>query len=61
MGKIHAILPNGEVVTNIEVFRRLYEAVGLGWVSDLLAFISSLPLSLSIAYHPHTDKRACRT
>ena len=32
MGKIHAILPDGEVVTNIEVFRRLYEAVGLGWV-----------------------------
>ncbi len=32
MGNIHAILPDGRVVTNVEVFRRLYEAVGLGWV-----------------------------
>lgn len=32
MGNIHAILPDGKVVTNVEVFRRLYEAVGLGWV-----------------------------
>ncbi|KAK9810504.1 hypothetical protein WJX72_011884 [[Myrmecia] bisecta] len=32
MGTIHALLPDGRVVTNIEVFRRLYEAVGLGWV-----------------------------
>ena len=32
MGEIHAILPDGRVVTNVEVFRRLYDAVGLGWV-----------------------------
>lgn len=32
MGEIHAILPDGKVVTNVEVFRRLYEAVGLGWI-----------------------------
>merc|ERR1712087_664926 len=32
MGKIHAITNEGEVVTNIEVFRRLYDLVGLGWV-----------------------------
>ena len=32
MGTIHGILPDGRVVTNVEVFRRLYEAVGLGWV-----------------------------
>lgn len=32
MGEIHAILPDGSVVTKVEVFRRLYEAVGLGWV-----------------------------
>lgn len=32
MANIHAILPDGRVVTNVEVFRRLYEAVGLGWV-----------------------------
>ncbi|PIN23182.1 hypothetical protein CDL12_04095 [Handroanthus impetiginosus] len=32
MGRIHAILPDGTVVTDIEAFRRLYEAVDLGWV-----------------------------
>ncbi len=32
MGKIHGILPDGSIVTGVEVFRRLYEAVGLGWV-----------------------------
>mmetsp|Transcript_1213 Transcript_1213/g.2827 ORF Transcript_1213/g.2827 Transcript_1213/m.2827 type:complete len:235 (+) Transcript_1213:2-706(+) len=32
MQTIHAILPDGKVITGVEVFRRLYEAVGLGWV-----------------------------
>ncbi|WIA08692.1 hypothetical protein OEZ85_008117 [Tetradesmus obliquus] len=32
MERIHAILPDGTIVKDIEVFRRLYEAVGLGWV-----------------------------
>ncbi|KAL3512923.1 hypothetical protein ACH5RR_025640 [Cinchona calisaya] len=32
MGRIHAILSDGSVVTDIEAFRKLYEAVGLGWV-----------------------------
>lgn len=32
MEKIHAIEKDGTVVTGIEVFRRLYEEVGLGWV-----------------------------
>ncbi|CAL5374832.1 unnamed protein product [Camellia sinensis] len=32
MGRIHAILSYGTVVTDVEAFRRLYEAVDLGWV-----------------------------
>jgi len=32
MGEIHAVLPDGQVIKNIDVFKRLYEAVGLGWV-----------------------------
>lgn len=32
MGRIHAILPDGTVVKNVEVFRRVYEALGMGWV-----------------------------
>ncbi|XP_062227488.1 uncharacterized protein LOC133925648 [Phragmites australis] len=32
MGRIHAILSDGTVITDVEAFRRLYEEVGLGWV-----------------------------
>ncbi|KAL8159210.1 hypothetical protein V2J09_000747 [Rumex salicifolius] len=32
MGRIHAILSDGSVVMDVEAFRKLYEAVGLGWV-----------------------------
>ncbi|XP_075480475.1 uncharacterized protein At5g50100, chloroplastic isoform X1 [Primulina tabacum] len=32
MGRIHAILSDNTVVTDVEAFRKLYEAVGLGWV-----------------------------
>lgn len=31
-GTIHGILPDGSVVTGVEVFRRMYAAVGIGWV-----------------------------
>lgn len=32
MAEIHARLPDGRLVTGVEVFRRLYTAVGLGWL-----------------------------
>ncbi len=32
MGRIHALLPDGTVVKNVEVFRRVYETLGMGWV-----------------------------
>ena len=32
MGRIHAILPDGNVIKNVEVFRRVYEELGMGWV-----------------------------
>lgn len=32
MGRIHAVLPDGTTVKNVEVFRRIYEVLGLGWV-----------------------------
>ncbi|PXF44346.1 hypothetical protein BWQ96_05910 [Gracilariopsis chorda] len=32
MGRIHAITREGEVISGIRVFRRTYEAIGLGWV-----------------------------
>ena len=32
MARIHGVLPDGRVVEGVEVFRRLYEQVGLGWL-----------------------------
>ena len=36
MRKIHGITSDGRVIEGVEVFRRLYEAVGLGWVYSLV-------------------------
>ncbi|MCU0537233.1 MAG: DUF393 domain-containing protein [Hydrococcus sp. Prado102] len=32
MGRIHAVLPDGTIVKDVEVFRRIYEVLGMGWV-----------------------------
>ena len=32
MGRIHAILPDGTVIKNVEVFQRVYEELGMGWI-----------------------------
>jgi predicted DCC family thiol-disulfide oxidoreductase YuxK len=32
MGTIHGVLADGSVVVGVEVFRLVYEALGLGWV-----------------------------
>jgi len=32
MGQIHGVLPDGSLVKGMEVFRRAYDAVGLGWL-----------------------------
>jgi predicted DCC family thiol-disulfide oxidoreductase YuxK len=32
MARIHAALPDGSLVRDVEVFRRAYAAVGLGWL-----------------------------
>ncbi len=32
MGSIHAVTAGGETVTGVEVFRRAYRAIGLGWL-----------------------------
>ena len=32
MARIHGVLPDGRVVEGMEVFRRAYRAVGLGWL-----------------------------
>jgi predicted DCC family thiol-disulfide oxidoreductase YuxK len=32
MARIHGVLPDGRVIEGVEVFRRLYEEIGLGWL-----------------------------
>jgi hypothetical protein len=55
MDTIHAILPDGKIVTNVEVFRRLYEAVGLGWI---YAITRVEPIGkLADAYAPCLESR----
>ena len=45
MGRIHAVLPDGSVIKNIEVFRRVYEELGMGWIYA----ITKLPILGAIA------------
>ena len=32
MARIHGVLPDGTLIEGVEVFRRAYSAVGLGWL-----------------------------
>ncbi len=32
MGRIHAVMADGTVVKNVEVFQRVYDALGIGWI-----------------------------
>ncbi|MGJ3249173.1 MAG: thiol-disulfide oxidoreductase DCC family protein [Elainellaceae cyanobacterium] len=32
MGRIHAVRPDGTVITDLEVFRQVYEILGMGWI-----------------------------
>ena len=45
MGRIHAITNQGEIITNVEVFRRVYEELGMGWVYA----VTKLPILGAIA------------
>ncbi len=45
MGRIHAVLPDGTTVKNVEVFRRIYEILGMGWIYA----VTKLPVVGAIA------------
>ncbi len=45
MRRIHAITNQGEIITNVEVFRRVYEELGMGWVYA----VTKLPILGAIA------------
>ena len=60
MGRIHGVLPDGTVVKDIEVFRRVYEALGMGWAYA----ITKLPVMGAIAnwiYGLWADRRLALT
>lgn len=43
--EIHALLPDGRVLRGVEVLRRAYDAVGLGWVLGATAWGPLRPLA----------------
>ena len=45
MGRIHAITSDGEIIRNVEVFRRVYEELGMGWIYA----VTKLPVLGAIA------------
>lgn len=45
MGRIHAVLPDGAIVQNVEVFRQTYDILGIGWIYA----ITKIPLVGRIA------------
>lgn len=38
MGRIHALLPDGTILKNVEVLRRVYETLDMGWVYAVTRF-----------------------
>lgn len=57
MGTIHGILPGDKVITNVDVFRKLYETVGLGWVYAITRWA---PINnLANRWVPHITWQVC--
>lgn len=44
-GQIHGVLPDGRIITGVEVFRRAYAAVGWGWLLAPTAWPVLRPIS----------------
>jgi hypothetical protein len=59
MRKIRAVLPDGNVITGVEVFRQVYRAIGLGWVFELTSMpvIGTSPCTL----RTHIESRFCNS
>jgi predicted DCC family thiol-disulfide oxidoreductase YuxK len=65
MAQIHGRLPDGSWITGVEVFRRLYSAVGFSWLVTVTRFPIVSPL-LDAAYRQFAKRRLnwtgrCRT
>lgn len=60
MKRIHAVLPDGSLVRDVEVFRRIYDVLGIGWIYA----VTKLPLVGTIAdflYALWADRRLALT
>ena len=60
MGVIHAILPDGTIVKNVEVFRRTYEILGIGWIYAITS-IPAIEYFANIIYGIWADLRLAVT
>ena len=60
MGVIHAILPDGTIVKNVEVFRRTYEILGIGWIYAITK-IRSIEYLANLVYGIWADLRLTLT
>ncbi|MEM9088649.1 MAG: DUF393 domain-containing protein [Cyanobacteria bacterium P01_F01_bin.53] len=60
MGRIHAVMADGTVVKNVEVFQRVYDAIGIGWMYAPTKWPVLGPLVNKI-YDLWADKRLAMT
>ncbi len=60
MGRIHAVLPDGSVVRNVEVFRRVYAVLGMGWIYAATRWPVIRPI-VDKVYELWADKRLALT
>ena len=60
MGRIHAVMADGTVIKNVEVFQRVYSALGIGWMYAPTQWPIIGPLVNKI-YDLWADKRLAMT
>lgn len=60
MGRIHAVMADGTVVKNVEVFQRVYDAIGIGWMYAPTKWPVLGPL-VNKVYDLWADKRLAMT
>jgi len=60
MGRIHAVMADGTVIKNVEVFQKVYEALGIGWMYAPTKWPVIGPL-INKLYDLWADKRLAMT
>ncbi|MGE5659660.1 MAG: thiol-disulfide oxidoreductase DCC family protein [Actinomycetota bacterium] len=60
MGRIHAVLPDGTVIKNVEVFRRVYNILGMGWIYAATSW-PAIGFFVDIIYGIWADRRLALT